>query len=78
MGDLNIISTDKQRGLISKGPKYCELKSITRSQNIKLIMNTVEDYDMSWAKREDVEVDTLSEWVKSIRKLVKCRIYVLS
>ena len=41
-------------------------------------MDSVEEYARSWAKKEDVEVDTLSEWIKSIRTLVKRRLYVLS
>ena len=37
-------------------------------------MDSVEDYAMQWAKREDVEQDTLSEWVKSVRTFVRNRI----
>ena len=77
-GDLNIISNDKLRKIISKGPKYREQKSFTWSHNFKIIMDSVEEYARSWAKREDVEVETLSEWVRSIKKLVKRRLYVLS
>ena len=37
-------------------------------------MNSVEDYARTWAKAEDSDINSLSEWVKSIRKLVKKRI----
>ena len=41
-------------------------------------MDTVEEYAQRWAKKEDVEVDTLSEWVKSVMSLVNRRVAVLS
>ena len=41
-------------------------------------MNFVEDYARHWAKEEDVEVDTISEWLKSIASLVNMRISILS
>jgi hypothetical protein len=34
-------------------------------------MNAVKDYAKRWAKREYEELDTLSEWVKSIRRILK-------
>ena len=37
-------------------------------------MDSVEDYAKDWAKREKVEVDTLSEWVKSVRSLIQIRV----
>ena len=41
-------------------------------------MDAIEDYARTWAKKEEVEVDALSEWLKSIRTLVKRRLYILS
>ena len=41
-------------------------------------MDSVEEYARRWAKNEDVEVDTLSEWVKSIMSLLHRRVSVLS
>ena len=41
-------------------------------------MDAVEDYARAWVKREpnaDGKVDTLSEWVKTIRSLVLRRIH---
>ena len=40
-------------------------------------MDSVEEYARRWAKKEDVEVDTLSEWVKSVISLVNRRFSVL-
>ena len=37
-------------------------------------MNASEEFARRWAKKEDVEVDTLSEWVKSIADVLKRRI----
>ena len=37
-------------------------------------MDSVEDYARQWVKREKVEVDTLSEWVKTVRSLIQIRI----
>ena len=37
-------------------------------------MDASEEYARRWAKKEDVEVDTLSEWVKSIPDILKRRI----
>ena len=41
-------------------------------------MDSVEEYARRWAKKEDVVVDTLSEWVKSVMSLVNRRVSVLS
>ena len=74
-GDLNIIRISKFRDILSKGPKP---RSFTWKQNSKLILDSVEEYARRWAKKEDVEVDTLSEWVKSVMSLVNRRVSVLS
>ena len=34
-------------------------------------MDASEEYARRWAKKEDVEVDTLSEWIKSIADVLK-------
>ena len=41
-------------------------------------MDSVEEYARRWTKSEGEEFDTLSEWIKSIRKLLKSRIHHLS
>ena len=41
-------------------------------------MDSVEKYAREWAKQEEVELDALSEWVKSVRRDLKRRIYMVS
>jgi hypothetical protein len=41
-------------------------------------MDSVEDYARQWEKREKEDLDTLSEWVKSVRSLIHIRIKTLS
>ena len=48
--------------------------SFSWHQNFNIIMDACEEYARRWAKKEDVEVDTLSEWVKSIADVLKRRI----
>ena len=73
-GDLNIVSDDKLRHLLAKGPKYRIPQSFNWNHNFKIIMDAVEDYAVKWAKREKAEVESLSEWIKAIRNILKARI----
>jgi len=41
-------------------------------------MDSVEDYARKWEKQEEVELDKLSNWVSSIRSLIRKRTYNLS
>ena len=41
-------------------------------------MDSVEDYARQWAKREKEDLDTPSEWVKSVRSLIQIIIKNLS
>ena len=70
-GDLKIVRNIKLRDLLSKGPKYREPVSYSWHQNFDIIMDACEEYARRWAKKEDVEVDTLSEWIKSIADVLK-------
>ena len=76
-GDLNIIQHENLRKVISHGPKFREPQNINWNHNFKIIMDSVEEYARAWAKREKVQLDTLSEWVKAIRSLVQRRIHKL-
>ena len=73
-GDISIVNNRKLQSLIFKGPKYREARSFNWRENFSLVMNSVEDYARRWAKHEDVEPDTLSEWLKTIRWLIQSRI----
>jgi len=72
------VTNDKLCNILRKGPKYREPKHINWNQNFKLLMDSVEDYARKWAKKEGVELDTLSDWVTSIRSLIRKRIFKLS
>ena len=60
----------------AKAPKFREPVSFSWHQNFDIIMDACEAYARQWAKKEDVELDTLSEWIKSIGEVhvVKRRI----
>ena len=73
-GDLSIVQNDKLRDLLRKGPKFREPVSFSWHQNFDIIMDGCKAYARQWAKKEDVELDTLSEWIKSIGEVVKRRI----
>jgi hypothetical protein len=73
-GDLKIINNTSIRDVFTKGPKYREPKSINWKHNFKILMDSVEDYARQWTKHEKEDVDTLSEWAKSVRSLKQIRI----
>ena len=73
-GDLSIVRNQKLKDVLRKSPKYREPVSFSWHQNLNIIMNACEDYARRWAKKEDVKVDTLSEWAKSITGVLKRRI----
>ena len=73
-GDLNIVENEQLKNILAKGPKYREPKSFSWKYNFKLIMDSVEDYARRWASQEEEETNSLSEWVKSFRSLLKRRI----
>ena len=60
--------------LLRKGSKYREPVSFSWHQNFDIIMDACEAYARRWAKKEDVELDTLSGWIKSIGDVLKRRI----
>ena len=41
-------------------------------------MDAVEDYARKWIKREQEDIDSLSEWLKAVRSLILKRMKVLS
>jgi hypothetical protein len=54
--------------------------SCTRHVVLKVVVKIVSsecdawDYAIQWAKRENEDLDTFSEWVKSVRSLMQIRI----
>ena len=73
-GDLNVVHNIKLRHFLSKDSKYTEPVLYSWHQNFDIIMDACEEYARRLAKKEDVEVDTLSEWIKSITDVLKRRI----
>ena len=73
-GDLKIINNTSLQDVFTKGLKYREPQSINWKHNFRMLMDSVEDYARQWAKREKEDLDTLSEWVKSVRSLIQIRI----
>lgn len=64
--DVNIVNNEDLRSLILGGPKFREPTSFTWCRNVIHIMNPVEDYAMRWVKFDKEDLNTISEWVKSI------------
>ena len=75
-GNLNIVENLKLRDIISKGPKYREPTTFSWKYHFKLVMDSVDDYARRWAKQKEIELDSLSEWIKSFRHLLKRRMYM--
>ena len=73
-GDLSIVQIKKLRDLLRKGQKLRESVSFLWHQNFDIIMVECEAYARQWVKKEEVELDTLSEWIKSTGEVVKRRI----
>ena len=59
------------REILVKYPKYREPRSITWENNFILLMDSVEDYTRKGTKREKEEVDSFSEWFKTVRTLIQ-------
>ena len=68
------MQNEKLRDLLSQGQKLREPVSFSWHQNFDITMVACEAYARQWVKKEDVELDTLSEWIKSIGEVVKRRI----
>jgi hypothetical protein len=70
----DIVENEDVKSFIRKGPKFRKSRSFNWRQIFVSIIDVVEDYAKWWAKRENEELDTLSEWVKSKRGILKSRI----
>ena len=73
-GDLNIVRNEKLGDLLRKDPKFRKPVSFSWHQNFDIIMDACEVYARQWAKKEDVKLDILCEWIKSIGDVAKRRI----
>lgn len=73
-GDVSKVNNDNHESLIHKGKKLKETQSSNRHNNIRYIKNCVEEYAKTWAKHKKEDLDPLSEWIKSVRCMLKSRI----
>jgi hypothetical protein len=76
-GDVDIVESEDLKSLIRKVPKLREPQSFRLLQNFVSIMNAVEYYVKGWDKREKKELDTFSQWVKSIRRILNFQKLIL-
>ena len=58
----------------AKAQKFREPVSLSWHKNFDIIMDACDAYARQWAKKEDVELHILSEWIKAIGEVVKRRI----
>jgi hypothetical protein len=72
-GDVDIVENKDLKSLIRKGNKSREHQSFKWEKNCTFIINAVKDYAKRWAEGVNEELDTLSEWVKSICGISKSR-----
>jgi hypothetical protein len=70
-GDLKIINNTSLRDVFAKGLKYREYKSINWKHNFKMFRRGL---CQTMGKREKEYIDTLSEWVRSVRSLMQIKI----
>ena len=73
-GNLGVISNDKLRSLLTKGPNYREKERINWKKVQECIDIGIDDCISSWAKYEKVDCKVLSEWKISLKDLVKKKI----
>ena len=70
-GDLKIINNTSLREVIVKGPKYRESKSINWKHNFKILMDSSRIMPDTGKNVKRRTLDTLYEWVKSVRLLIQ-------
>jgi hypothetical protein len=73
--DVIIVQNEDLKSIILKEPRSSKWR-----QNFVFIMDSVEEYGIyarRWTKSKGEELDNLSEWIRSIQKLLKSRIHNL-
>jgi len=73
-GNLDIISNETLKELISKGPKFREQNKIAWGKDKKIVLEAIEKYAKTWAKKEKSELSVLDDWVGEIRNIVNSKI----
>ena len=73
-GDLSFIKNDSLRSLFKKGPKYREQETIDLAQTSSIIHEALDTYAETWAKKEEVEVSVLTDWLDTCKTIIEKRI----
>ena len=73
-GDLKAIENAKLRELADKGPKYREPNMVNWKATETMFLESIDLYAKYWSKREQAELQYLSEWKDQLKELVADRI----
>ena len=73
-GNFDIIKDARLRKLLSKGPKYRLPNTLDFNSSRIKIAEALHNFSTKWCKRENVEQNALSEWIKQIFKIIDTRI----
>ena len=73
-GDLKAIENAKLRELVDKGPKYREPNMVNWKATETMFLESIDLYAKYWSKREQAELQYLSEWKDQLKELVADRI----
>ena len=73
-GDLMVIENARLRELFAKGPKYREPNRVNWKATETMSLESIDLYAKHWSKREQVDLQYLSEWKNHLKELVTDRI----
>ena len=62
IGDLGIIENAKLTELVAKGPRYREPNRVKWKAMEAMVFESFDLYEKLWSKREQAELNYLSEW----------------
>ena len=69
-----VIENVKLRELVAKGPKYREPSKINWKSTETMVSDSTDLYAEQWSRREQVDLNYLSQWKDQIKELVVERI----
>lgn len=73
-GNFEVIEDKRLRNLLKKGPKYRIPSNIDFNACRSHIAESLDDFCIKWSRREQAEIDSLSEWKKQIALIIEKRI----
>ena len=73
-GDLRVIENAKLRELVAKGPKYKEPNRDNWKATETMFFESIDLCAKHWSKKEQVDLEDLSEWKDHLKELVGERI----